>query len=71
MRQWPGQGRIAASSSSRSCQIAVLKQPFSNLVEVAGGLQCVVAGLRLLPGFGTTVAEPALIAIAAEASEVA
>ena len=86
-------------------QIAVLQQPFPNLLGVVGGLLCVVAGLALFIqglesglfplgeaiaqafarkgsalallafafclGFGTTIAEPALIAIAAEAAEVA
>ena len=86
-------------------QIAVLQQPFPNLVDVLIGLVCVVAGLTLFIqglesglfplgeaiaqafarkgsttailtfafclGFGTTVAEPALIAIAAKAAEVA
>ena len=86
-------------------QIVVLQQPFPNLVEVLGGLLCVVIGLALFVeglesglfplgeaiahafarkgslvallgfafclGFGTTVAEPALIAIAGEAGAVA
>lgn len=86
-------------------QIAVLQQPFPNLVEVLGGLLCVVIGLALFVeglesglfplgeaiahafarkgslvallgfafclGFGTTVAEPALIAVAGEAGTVA
>ena len=86
-------------------QIVVLQQPFPNLVGIAGGLLCVIAGLTLFIqglesglfplgealaqafarkgsviallsfafclGFGTTVAEPALIAVASEASEVA
>ena len=86
-------------------QIVVLRQPFPNLVEVLGGLLCVVIGLALFVeglesglfplgeavahafarkgsvvallgfafclGFGTTVAEPALIAVAGEAGAVA
>ena len=86
-------------------QIVVLQQPFPNLVEVLGGLLCVVIGLALFVeglesglfplgeaiahafarkgslvallgfafclGFGTTVAEPALIAVAGEAGTVA
>ena len=86
-------------------QIVVLQQPFPNLVEVLGGLLCVVIGLALFVeglesglfplgeavahafarkgsvvallgfafclGFGTTVAEPALIAVAGEAGAVA
>ncbi len=86
-------------------QIAVLQQPFPNLVGVMAGLLCVVGGLSLFMqgleyglfplgetlaqsfaskrslfallsfafclGFGATVAEPALIAIADEASKVA
>lgn len=86
-------------------QLAVLRQPFPDLVDVLVGLLFVVAGLSLfvrglemglfplgesmaeafarkgsLPallgfsfflGFGTTVAEPALIAVAAEAATVA
>ncbi len=86
-------------------QIVVLQQPFPNLVGIAGGLLCVIAGLTLFIqglesglfplgealaqafarkgsaiallsfafclGFGTTVAEPALIAVASEAAEVA
>ena len=86
-------------------QIAVLQQPFPNLVGVTVGLLCVVGGLSLFMqgleyglfplgetlaqsfaskgsllallsfafclGFGATVAEPALIAIAEEASKVA
>ena len=86
-------------------QIVILQQPFPNLMAVATGLLCVVAGLALFIqglesglfplgeaiaqafakkgsatlllvfafclGFGTTVAEPALIAIAGEAAEVA
>lgn len=86
-------------------QIAVLQQPFPNLVGVTVGLLCVVGGLSLFMqgleyglfplgeslaqsfagkrslfallsfafclGFGATVAEPALIAIAEEAAKVA
>ncbi len=86
-------------------QIAVLQQPFPNLLGVTVGLLCVVGGLSLFMqgleyglfplgetlaqsfaskrslvallsfafclGFGATVAEPALIAIAEEASKVA
>ena len=86
-------------------QIVVLQQPFPNLVEVLGGLLCVVVGLALFVeglesglfplgealahafarkgsvvallcfafclGFGTTVAEPALIAVAGEAGAIA
>ena len=86
-------------------QIAVLRQPFPDLADVAAGLVCVVLGLALFVqglesglfplgeaiaqafarkssvvallafafclGFGTTVAEPALIAVAAEAAKVA
>ena len=86
-------------------QIVVLRQPFPNLVDVLGGLLCVVVGLALFVeglesglfplgeaiahafarkgsvaallgfafclGFGTTVAEPALIAVAGEAGAIA
>ncbi|MBT3238454.1 MAG: DUF1538 domain-containing protein [Rhodospirillaceae bacterium] len=86
-------------------QLAVLRQPFPDLVDVLVGLLFVVAGLSLFVrglemglfplgegmadafarkgslvallgfsfclGFGTTVAEPALIAVAAEAATVA
>lgn len=86
-------------------QVAVIRQPFPNLADIALGLVCVIVGLALFVeglesglfplgeriaqafaqtgsliallafafclGFGTTVAEPALIAIAAEAGRVA
>jgi len=86
-------------------QLAVLRQPIPNLLELLWGTLLVVIGLTLFVrglklglfpigetmawdfaakgslmwlllfafalGFGTTVAEPALIAVAAEASEVA
>ena len=86
-------------------QIAVLRQPFPDVANVAIGLLCVILGLALFIqglesglfplgealaegiarkgstpalvglafslGFGTTVAEPALIAVTAEAAEVA
>jgi hypothetical protein len=53
-------------------QVYVIKQPVHGIGSILIGAVLVVVGLTFfIFGFGTTIAEPALIAVAAEAAEVA